>query len=760
MGEGWGDFFAICMTSQPADDFDTGVFAAGGWTDITSSFEDNYYYSIRRYPYSVDLGKNPLTFTHIQRGVSLPSGPPRKFSGDNAQIHNAGEIWCSMLWEVFVRLVGTHGHAEAEERMLRYVIGGMKQTPNNPTFTEARDGVLAAVAALHPEDLSDVWTGFARRGMGKGAVSPARFSSDFNGVVESFDIPDDLRSSSNRSESPGVIIFDLGNTLEFRDALRGGVIETLNEIDVLTDAHGNGIVMTLLSDYFPARDNQHAAELRQRYLDLVNSLGLADYFNPADERITLSTDLSVDIPGIYKPDPRLFRASLDKLGSDLPFSKALFVTENEQHIQVAETLGMSVLHVPEPSQANTDFPGESLLAEVRRFVGQESEDARRTAMNATARTAGALSIRLGSETITDFDLPQLDSTKNLHLVMQKGRLFELQHPEVRILQNRGRFLIAELTRARETIPDSDDFKIIPLENDFTVFRSVDRQEARIERDSEVNNLLAELDPDDFMDDVMHLASFDNRHSVTSGYADASQWAFEQFGAIGYATKLQVISVDGELSRNVIAEKTGTGTDRQVVLVVAHLDSINLFGASHETNIAPGADDNASGSAGVLQIARVFHDVDTKHDLRLILFGGEEQGLFGSTQYVASLSEEERARISAVVNMDMIGTLNTSDQTVLIEGPDSSTGRELIDAIGSAFATYTDLEIQTSTMPFASDHVPFIDAGIPAVLTIEGADSANQNAHTINDTVDTINVDYAIKILKGNVAHVAQTLEVQ
>jgi hypothetical protein len=76
MGEGWGDLFAIMMTSQPGDNFATGVFAAGGWTDVTSAFKDNYYFSIRRFPYSADMGRNPLTFRHISDGSALPPGPP------------------------------------------------------------------------------------------------------------------------------------------------------------------------------------------------------------------------------------------------------------------------------------------------------------------------------------------------------------------------------------------------------------------------------------------------------------------------------------------------------------------------------------------------------------------------------------------------------------------------------------------------------------------------------------------------------------
>ncbi|SDY98396.1 Fungalysin metallopeptidase (M36) [Amycolatopsis xylanica] len=191
MGEGWGDFFAICMTSQATDNFANGTFAVGGWTDLTSSFRDNYYFSIRRYPYTADLGKNPLTFKHISANVVLPSGPLRNPNGGgpNNEVHNAGEVWCATLWEVFVNLVAKHGHAEAERRMLEYVIGGLKLTPSRPTYTQARDGIISAVAALNAADLPEVWQGFAKRGMGTAAVSPPSSSSSLAGVVESFDVP-------------------------------------------------------------------------------------------------------------------------------------------------------------------------------------------------------------------------------------------------------------------------------------------------------------------------------------------------------------------------------------------------------------------------------------------------------------------------------------------------------------------------------------------------------------------------------------------
>jgi Zn-dependent M28 family amino/carboxypeptidase len=152
---------------------------------------------------------------------------------------------------------------------------------------------------------------------------------------------------------------------------------------------------------------------------------------------------------------------------------------------------------------------------------------------------------------------------------------------------------------------------------------------------------------------------------------------------------------------------------------------------------------------------VLRNHSSLHDLRFVLFGGEEQGLFGSTQYVASLPPSERARIRAVVNMDMIGSLNSPSPSVLLEGAPLS--QAVIDGLSEAAATYTQLRIETSLQPFASDHVPFIQTGIPAVLTIEGADNTNDNIHSSTDTIDRINYDLALEILRMNVAFVANAV---
>jgi Zn-dependent M28 family amino/carboxypeptidase len=227
--------------------------------------------------------------------------------------------------------------------------------------------------------------------------------------------------------------------------------------------------------------------------------------------------------------------------------------------------------------------------------------------------------------------------------------------------------------------------------------------------------------------------------------------------MNYQTGLQTVTVNNKPSQNVIADKPGQGSGtREVVIVTAHLDSINLRGGASAP--APGADDNGSGSAGVLEIARVFQDHQGIHDLRLILFGGEEEGLFGSKHYVASLDTPEKTRVRAVVNMDMIGSLNSPTRSVLLEGAPLS--QTAIDSLREAASTYTGLTVETSLNPFASDHVPFINADIPAVLTIEGADNTNGNIHSAEDTLEKLDYDFGLEILRMNIAFIADSLGIQ
>ena len=190
VSEGWGDFVALYMALRQGDDLG-GTFAAATYS--TANMGDAGYYGIRRYPYSIDQTKNGLSFRHISDGEALPQVDTNPKGASNSEVHNAGEIWASMLFEGYVALLQQtqlpnppYDFAEAQRRMADYVVAGLKLTPNDATFTEARDGILAAAVASDLDDAVLLAQAFAQRGAGSCAESPPRFSNDLVGVVESF----------------------------------------------------------------------------------------------------------------------------------------------------------------------------------------------------------------------------------------------------------------------------------------------------------------------------------------------------------------------------------------------------------------------------------------------------------------------------------------------------------------------------------------------------------------------------------------------
>ena len=185
--EGWGDFNAVFMALREGDDLG-GVFGNSPY----ASFDTSGYFGLRRVPYSVDMTRNALTLRHIANGQMLPKDHPLgPTGGPNSEVHNAGEVWATMMWEAYIAVHKAHPGAdfEANHRLMGdYVVAGMLLAPPDPTFTEQRDALLLAIKAADPDDFLTVAAAFAKRGAGSCAVSPPRASTDFLGVVEDYQL--------------------------------------------------------------------------------------------------------------------------------------------------------------------------------------------------------------------------------------------------------------------------------------------------------------------------------------------------------------------------------------------------------------------------------------------------------------------------------------------------------------------------------------------------------------------------------------------
>ncbi|PRX39618.1 aminopeptidase YwaD [Planifilum fimeticola] len=193
------------------------------------------------------------------------------------------------------------------------------------------------------------------------------------------------------------------------------------------------------------------------------------------------------------------------------------------------------------------------------------------------------------------------------------------------------------------------------------------------------------------------------------------------------------------SQNVIGtipgKKGGPFKERKTIVVGAHYDGVDT----------PAANDNASGTGTLLELARVLSKKPMYHDVKVIFFGAEEAGLVGSTHYVESLDPREIADIAAMINMDMVGVGDTMGVMTAEEGAVSfvaDRAEEYIRAYGHPYRR---------TVSDRSDHAPFEAAGIPVVFLNYGPDP---NYHTDEDTVDKLSKNnlYNMGVLVTTLTH--------
>lgn len=250
--------------------------------------------------------------------------------------------------------------------------------------------------------------------------------------------------------------------------------------------------------------------------------------------------------------------------------------------------------------------------------------------------------------------------------------------------------------------------------------------------------------------TIQFPSTTTRRTSTTGNLLARDWLQSQLAALGYGTSLQPFpSPYGGVSYNVIGEIPGRTRPQDVYIVGGHFDSTSPQASTN----APGAEDNASGTAGILEMARILAAYPPQATVRFIPFSGEEQGLYGSEYYVSQLSASERARIKGVFIMDMIGYKSQAyPLNVLLESRSSVSGAvNLVNTLSSNAQTYTTLDVNVSYYAWGSDHVPFLDVNIPTVLLIEQEYDSYACYHQTCDTPNQLTPAQAGEVLRMLIA---------
>jgi Zn-dependent M28 family amino/carboxypeptidase len=218
-----------------------------------------------------------------------------------------------------------------------------------------------------------------------------------------------------------------------------------------------------------------------------------------------------------------------------------------------------------------------------------------------------------------------------------------------------------------------------------------------------------------------------RLRATAGERKGAKYIAAEFADLGYEVTMQKFSVDGAKSRNVRAR--WPGIIKHPFVVGGHMDSVAG---------SPGANDNASGVAVVLEMARIFAGTEQAGLVEFVAFGAEEYGTdgthhVGSQKFVKRLGKKGRKRSPGMVSVDMI-----ADGKPLIIGTAGIGPKVVAKTVFNKIKKKTSIGVEYRTTCDCSDNGPFERAGIPGAFLWSGPEP---DYHSPSDTVPNLQKDH-------------------
>lgn len=245
----------------------------------------------------------------------------------------------------------------------------------------------------------------------------------------------------------------------------------------------------------------------------------------------------------------------------------------------------------------------------------------------------------------------------------------------------------------------------------------------------IYEFMAMVDSGEFMATIRHLESYGTRYCGSTQAIEAQNWIkakFEQYPSL--EVELQEFPYSGGSSDNVIATLPGKTTPDEYIVVGSHYDSY-AWGPN-----APGADDNASGTAAVLELARILSQYEFDRSIVFCTFSAEEVGLVGSGYY-ASQAQAQGMDILGYFNFDMIGYRNGNDpiHTDMIA---PASALELVNFYKAVVAIYLpDFNVYDAQLSGGdSDHTSFNNNGYMGIFPFEDVPNYSPYIHTGQDLV--------------------------
>lgn len=250
-------------------------------------------------------------------------------------------------------------------------------------------------------------------------------------------------------------------------------------------------------------------------------------------------------------------------------------------------------------------------------------------------------------------------------------------------------------------------------------------------------------------DINALTSFQTRNTYSPYINDVADWVKSRFSQIGYSGIYdQHYTKEGLELRNIIAMKKGYGKTGKVILICAHYDC-TMEEYTDGQSMAPGADDNASGMASLIELARIVAKIKIFEDIYFAAFSGEEQGFWGSSAY-AQYIKNNNINLQQVINIDMIGYAPDGNSIIIEqdEGNEVESNDEPSEKFAAKMAQmavdYTDLTVSFGEI-YESDYMPFEELGYVCVGAYEAEE--NPDYHSTNDVVENLNIPFIAEVTK-------------
>jgi len=274
--------------------------------------------------------------------------------------------------------------------------------------------------------------------------------------------------------------------------------------------------------------------------------------------------------------------------------------------------------------------------------------------------------------------------------------------------------------------------------------------ARREQVDLIAEMVSQVSPEHLTAHIRDLQLFQTRYASTPNCEESGNYILDFFRGLGLEAQVDYFPVASRFTTgNIVATIPGRTAPDRVVIVCAHYDSTS----DQRLTEAPGADDDGSGTAAVMEIARVLAGYAFDFTVRLICFSAEEWGLYGSKFY----AEEARRRgeqIIGVVNMDMVAyTDQVPEDLDVVANPGSEWLADRYIASVRTYALLDTLKVVSSSFT-GSDHSPFWDQGYSALCLIEDTTLRNPNYHKVTDLLDTLNMEFATSVTRASLAATA------